>query len=50
MKTLSHCMLINKAGKGRYLNPDAPEKLIKYVIRMDRKDDLVAWSGLGITK
>lgn len=52
MKTLPQGMLINKAGKGRYLNPDAPEKLIKYVTRMDgkQKDDLVAWGGLGVTE
>lgn len=52
MKNLQQGMLINKAGKGRYLNPDAPEKLIKYVTRMDgkHKGGLVAWGGLGITE
>lgn len=52
MKTLPQGMLINKAGKGRYLNPDAPEKLIKYVTRMNgkQKDDLIAWGGLGVTE
>ena len=44
--------LINKAGKGNYLNADAPEKLLKYVTRTNGKSDadLIAWGGLGVSE
>ena len=45
-------ILISMAGKGRYRNPDAPEKLIRYITRTNGKpdDDLIAWGGLGVTE
>ena len=44
--------LLNKSGKGRYTNYDAPEKLIRYVTRTNGKNnaDLIAWGGLGVTE
>lgn len=44
--------LINKAGKKRYLNPDATEKLIKYVTRTNGQSDadLIGWGGLGVSE
>lgn len=40
---------INKAGKGNYTNPDAVEKVIRYITRTNGKQqgDLAAWGGLG---
>lgn len=46
-------LLVNKAGKGDYLNADAPEKVIKYITRTNGKKsdkDLKAWGGLGISE
>lgn len=42
--------LFNKAGKGNYMNTDAPEKLIKYVTRTNGRpeDDLIAWAALEL--
>lgn len=44
--------LINKAGEGRYLNPDAPEKLLRYVTRTNGQSDadLIGWGGLGVSE
>ena len=44
--------LIYKAGRGNYTNPDAPEKLIRYITRTNGKagNDLAAWGGLGVTE
>lgn len=47
-------LLINKAGKGRYLNQDAPEKVIHYITRT-RKDetrarDVIAWGARGASE
>lgn len=52
MKGLKGGILINMAGKGRYLNPDAPDKLIRYVMRTNGKpsNDLVACGGVGVAE
>lgn len=51
MKNLKQGSLFNKAGNGRYMNSDAPEKLIRYITRTGmRKDDLIAWGGTGIAE
>lgn len=44
--------LINKAGNGRYLNPDAPEKVLKYITRNNGQSDadLIGWGGLGVSE
>ena len=44
--------LINKAGKGNYCNPDAPEKLIRYATRTNGmpSGDLVSWGGVGVAE
>lgn len=41
---------INFDGHGNYYNPDAPEKVIKYVTRTNgmSKRDLISWGGTGI--
>lgn len=37
--------------KGKYTNPDAVEKVIRYITRTrpveDREDELIAWGGMG---
>lgn len=52
MKSFKHGLLVNQAGKGRYFNRDAPDLLIRYVTRTDRKpaDDLITWGGLGVAE
>lgn len=42
-------ILVNKAGKGRYTNQDAIDKLIKYLTRTNGQSDsdLVSWGVLG---
>lgn len=44
-------MLKNTAGKGKYMNEDAPEKVIAYILRQgkhaSRRDDLLAWGTKG---
>lgn len=52
MTDSSYGQLINGAKHGRYLNPDAPENLIRYVTRTNgmADNDLIAWGGLGITE
>jgi len=42
--------LFNNDGHGKYFNPDAPEKLIRYVTRTNGsgKNDLVSWGGAGV--
>lgn len=52
MQILPYGKLFNKDGNMKYTNPDAPEKLIKYVTRTNEKtdDDLITWGGLGITE
>ena len=41
---------LNKDKRGAYCNPNAPEKLIKYVTRAgrERKQELVSWGGVGV--
>ena len=41
---------LNKDKRGAYCNPNAPEKLIKYVTRAgrERKQELVSWGGAGV--
>lgn len=41
---------LNKDNRGAYCNPDAPEKLIRYVTRAsgERKQELVSWGGAGV--
>ena len=48
MKTEPAGRFINKAGKGNYRNPDAPEKLIRYITRTNgrQQTDLLAWGGV----
>lgn len=43
-------MLLNKDGQEKYYNPDAPEKVIRYVTRTNGMDkrDLISWGGSGI--
>ena len=43
-------LLMNYAGRNKYRNQDAPEKVIRYITRTNgsAKDDLVVWGGLGI--
>lgn len=52
MNGLKCGILINMAGKGHYLNPDAPDRLIRYVTRTNGKpsDDLVACGGVGVAE
>lgn len=52
MRELSKEEFINLAGKGRYLNADAPEFVIKYITRTNGlpKDDLVVWGGIGVAE
>lgn len=52
MNGLKGGILINMAGKRRYLNPDAPDKLIRYVTRTNGKpsNDLVACGGIGVAE
>lgn len=52
MKDVSSGNLINHSGYSKYINPDAPEKLIKYITRTNGKltDDLVSWGGLGVAE
>ncbi len=51
-KTSQQNMLLYKSGNKRYLNPDAPKKLIKYVNRTNKKSDkdLISWGGFGISE
>lgn len=50
MSTKTFGILINKDGHKRYLNSDAPEKLIRYITRTNGKDtqDLISWGGAGV--
>ncbi len=52
MEHKSQGILINLAGNGNYKNPDAVEKVIRYITRTNRQDkeDLIAWGGLGVTE
>ena len=52
MESMEYGKYLNKDGKGKYANFDAPEKLINYVTRQNGKnnDDLIAWGGLGVTE
>ena len=52
MQSILYGKLFNKDGNRKYTNPDASEKLIKYVTRTNGKpdDDLITWGGLGITE
>lgn len=52
MKGESQGILVNMAGNGRYKNPEAPEKLLRYITRTNGqpKRDLVAWGGLGVAE
>ena len=48
----SQGILINLAGNGNYKNPDAVEKVIRYITRTNgqAEEDLIAWGGLGVTE
>lgn len=50
MGTETFGIYVNKDGDGRYRNPDAPEKLIRYITRTNGKDekDLISWGGEGV--
>lgn len=50
MNTKTFGIYLNKDGQGKYYNPDAPEKLIRYVTRTNgmSKRDLISWGGAGI--
>ena len=41
---------LNKDKHGTFCNPDAPEKLIRYITRASgkRKQELVSWGGAGV--
>lgn len=47
-------LLINKAGEGRYLNQDAPGKVIHYITRTrkdeTRAEDVIAWGARGASE
>lgn len=52
MNELSHGILVNRAGHSRYVNPEAPERVVKYVTRTNGMpaDDLIAWGGIGVAE
>lgn len=43
-------LYLNKDARGCYRNPDAPEKLIRYITRTNGQDrkDLISWGGVGV--
>lgn len=45
-------MLFYKSGNKKYHNADAPEKLIKYVNRTNKKSDkdLISWGAFGVSE
>lgn len=52
MKELSQGILINRAGKNCYTNPEATERLVKYVTRENGRsaEDLIVWGGIGVAE
>lgn len=52
MENKSQGILINLAGGGNYQNPDAVEKVIRYITRTNGQamEDMIAWGGLGVTE
>ena len=51
MNQSNNSELFNKSGRKRYMNPDAPQKVIQYITRYDRPDDdLIAWGGIGVVE
>lgn len=52
MKELSYGILVNCAGHNRYANPEAPERVVKYITRKNGMPakDLLAWGGIGVAE